>query len=162
MTLSQWHKISLLAWQSMLKIEFHATQFEGNLKNNQLRHIRIKFQNNCLFRLYPSSIGKAVIQLDAHCSWFRLLRHCVSVSWNRNIESSSCNSNSCNSKNHLDRTNWLVPSEFSIKLLHQDSYNSNSHNSKTHLNRSVWWVPSAIFGHVIRISAKKMFHRVLF
>ena len=43
-------------------------------------------------------------------------------------------SNSCNSKNHLDRTNLLVPSEFPIHLSYENFYNSNSYNSKTHLN----------------------------
>ena len=72
------------------------------------------------------------------------------------IQYSSCNSNSCNSKNHLEWKCSLVPSEFPIKLSHQYSYNSNSHNSKTNLSRNVWWVPSAIFDQVIWISAKKV------
>ena len=58
------------------------------------------------------------------------------------LQLNSCNSNSCNLKNHLNRKNSLVLSEFTSKPLQENSFNSNSHNSKNHLNRtnfSVLW-----------------------
>ena len=61
------------------------------------------------------------------------------------IQLNSCNSNSCNSKDHLNRTNSLVPLEFTSKLLQESSFNSNSHNSKNHLNRTNCWVPWTYF-----------------
>ena len=38
------------------------------------------------------------------------------------IPLNSCNSNSCNSKDHLSRTNSLVPSEFSSKPIQENNY----------------------------------------
>ena len=73
----------------------------------------------------------------------------------------SCNSNSCNLKDHLNRTNSLVPSKFTSKPLQENSFNSNSHNSKNHANfRS----RGRIFHHVIRIlvSESSFFHPSIF
>ena len=67
------------------------------------------------------------------------------------LQLNSCNSNSCNSKDHLNRTNSLVPTEFTSKHLQETSFNSNSHNSKNHLNRTSFGFPGRIFHHVIRI-----------
>ena len=52
------------------------------------------------------------------------------------MQLNSCNSNSCNSKDHLNRTNSSVPSEFTSKPSQENSFNLNSHNSKNHLNRT--------------------------
>ena len=68
----------------------------------------------------------------------------------------SCNSDSYNSKNHLNRRNSLVSSEFTRKTLKESSYNSNSNNSKNHLNRTDHLVPWTIFHHVIRILISKI------
>ena len=57
------------------------------------------------------------------------------------LQLNSCNSNSYNSKDHLNRTNSSVPSEFTSKPLQENSFNSNSHNSKNYLNRTNFWVP---------------------
>ena len=51
------------------------------------------------------------------------------------IQLNSCNSNSRNSKDHLNGTNSSVPSEFTGTPLQENSFNSNSHNSKNHLHR---------------------------
>ena len=67
------------------------------------------------------------------------------------IQLNSCISNSCNSKNHLNRTNSSVLSEFNSKPLQENSFNSNSHNSKNHLNRTNFWSPGRIFHRVIQI-----------
>ena len=75
------------------------------------------------------------------------------------LQQSSCNSNFCNSKNYLEWRNLLVPSDFPIKLSHQDSYNSNSDYSKTYLNRSR---PFSYFWSYILKLRKKVLHRVLF
>ena len=61
------------------------------------------------------------------------------------IRLNSLNSNSCNSKGHLIRTNSLVPSEFSNKPLQENSFNSNAHNSKNHLNRTNFLDPLDVF-----------------
>ena len=63
----------------------------------------------------------------------------------KNVQLNSCNSNSYNSKDHLNRTNYSVPSEFTSKPLQENSFNSNSHNSKNHLNRTDSWVPWTYF-----------------
>ena len=67
------------------------------------------------------------------------------------LQLNSCNSNSCNLKNHLNRTNSLVLSEFTSKPLQENSFNSNSHNSKNHLNRTNFRSTRRIFHHAIRI-----------
>ena len=61
------------------------------------------------------------------------------------IQLNSCNLNSCNSKNHLNRTNSSVLSEFIRKPLQENSFILNSHNSKNHLNRTNIWVPWTYF-----------------
>ena len=61
------------------------------------------------------------------------------------LQLNSSNSNSCNSKDHLNRTNSSVHSEFASKILQEKSFNSNSHNSKNHLNRTNFWVPWTYF-----------------
>ena len=63
----------------------------------------------------------------------------------RKIQLNSCNSNSCNSKDHLNRTNSSVLSEFTSKPLQENSFNSNSHNSKNHLNRTNFRVTWTFF-----------------
>ena len=73
------------------------------------------------------------------------------------IQPSSCNSNSYNSKNHLNRRNSVVPSEFTSKFFYESSYNSNSHNSKNHLNRTDYLVPWTIFCHVLNFDLKNSF-----
>ena len=71
----------------------------------------------------------------------------------------SCNSDSCNSRNHLNRRNCLVPSGFTSKTLKESSYNSKFYNSKNHLNRTDHFVPWTIFYHAIRILISKIrFH----
>ena len=67
------------------------------------------------------------------------------------IQFNSCNSNSYNSKEHLNRTNSSVPSEFTSKPLQENSFNSNSHNSKNHLNWTNFGSLGRISHHVIRI-----------
>ena len=61
------------------------------------------------------------------------------------LQLDSCNSNSCNSRDHLNRTNFSVPSEFTNKPLQENSFNLNSHNLKNHLNRTNFWVPWTYF-----------------
>ena len=63
----------------------------------------------------------------------------------QNLQWNSCNSNSCNSKDHLNRINSSVTSEFTSKALQENSFNSNSHNSKNHLNQTHFWVPWTYF-----------------
>ena len=62
-----------------------------------------------------------------------------------NIQLNSCNSNCYNSKDHLNRTNSLVLSEFTSKPLQENSFHSNSHYSKNHLIRTNVWVPWSYF-----------------
>ena len=50
------------------------------------------------------------------------------------LQLNSCDSNSYNSKNNLNRRNCLVPSEFISTPLQESSYYLKSHNSKNHLN----------------------------
>ena len=45
----------------------------------------------------------------------------------------------------------MVPSEFTLKTLQENSYNSNPCNSKNHVNRTDFPVPSRNFCHAIRI-----------
>ena len=64
------------------------------------------------------------------------------------LQLNSCNSNSGNSKNNLNRTNSSVLPEFTSKPskpLQEKSFNSNSHNSKNHLNRTNFWAPWTYF-----------------
>ena len=61
------------------------------------------------------------------------------------IKLNSCNSNSWNSKDHLNRTNSLVPSQFISKPLKESSFDSNSLNSKNRLNGINFWVPWTYF-----------------
>ena len=61
------------------------------------------------------------------------------------IQLNPCNSNSCNSEDHLNWTNFSVPSEFTSKALQEKSFNSNSHNSKNHLHRTNFWVLRTYF-----------------
>ena len=68
-----------------------------------------------------------------------------------NIQLNPCNSNSYNSKNHQNRRNSLVPSEFASKPLKERPQNLNSHNSKNNLNRTDYLVPWTIFYYVILI-----------
>ena len=56
------------------------------------------------------------------------------------LQLNSCNLNSCNSKDHLNRTNSLVATEFTSKTLQGNSFHSNSHNSKNHLYRTSFWI----------------------
>ena len=44
------------------------------------------------------------------------------------IQLNPCNSNFCNSKNHLNRTNSSVPSKFTSKALQEKCFNWNSQN----------------------------------
>ena len=73
----------------------------------------------------------------------------VSVYWC--IQLNSCNSNSYNSKTNIIRTDSLVPSEFTLKTLQENSYYSNPCNSKNYVNRTYISVPWRNFKHVIRI-----------
>ena len=61
------------------------------------------------------------------------------------IQLNPCNSNSCDSKDHLNRTNSSVHLEFTSKLLQENSFNWNSHNSRNHLNRTNFGVPWVYF-----------------
>ena len=49
----------------------------------------------------------------------------LQVGQNFVIELNPCNSNFCNSKDHLNRTNSSVPSEFTSKPLQENSFNSS-------------------------------------
>ena len=83
------------------------------------------------------------------------IAHCLVQYWqifsSFYIQLNPCNSNSYNSKDHLNRTNSSVPSEFTSNPLQENSSNSNSHNSKNHLNQKNFWVPGRIFHHVNRV-----------
>ena len=72
------------------------------------------------------------------------------------LQLNSCNSSSYISKNHLNRRNCLVPSEFASKPLWESSYNLNSYNSKNHLNPTDYLVLWTIFYHIIQISILKI------
>ena len=74
----------------------------------------------------------------------------------------SCNSNSCNSKDHLNWRNSSANSEFTSKPLQENSFNSNSHNSKNHVNRTNFWF--LVFHLVIQIlfSESSFFHPSIF
>ena len=61
------------------------------------------------------------------------------------LQLNSCNSNSYNSKNHLNRKNSSVLSEFNSNPLQENSFNSDAHNSKNHLNQTNVWVPWTYF-----------------
>ena len=61
------------------------------------------------------------------------------------VQLNSCNSNSCNSKDNLNRTNSSDPSKFTSKPLQENSFNLNSHNSINHLNQTNFWVPWTYF-----------------
>ena len=62
-----------------------------------------------------------------------------------NMQLNSCNSNSCNSKDHLNWTTSSVPSEFTSKPLQENSFNSNSHNSKNYLDQTNFWPLDVFF-----------------
>ena len=73
------------------------------------------------------------------------IAHCLVQYWqifsSFYIQLNPCNSNSYNSKDHLNRTNSSVPSEFTSKPLQENSFNSNSYNLKDPLNRTNIWFP---------------------
>ena len=75
----------------------------------------------------------------------------ISFSSTKSLQLNSCNSNSYNSKTHIIRTDFVVPSEFTLKTLQEHSYNSNPCNSKNHVNWTYISVPWRNLNHVIRI-----------
>ena len=75
----------------------------------------------------------------------KFVKTILNFSLNFKLQLNSCNSNSCNSKDHLNQTNSSVPSEFTSKLLQENSFNSNSHNSKNHVNRTNFGVSWTYF-----------------
>ena len=107
------------------------------------KHHWINYAGTRVFTYPYSPVSGRNLQLCLYTAEYAYFMQCIQLN--------SCNSNSCNSKNHLNRTNSLVLSEFTSKPLQENSFNSNSHNSKNHLNRTNFRSTRRIFHHVIRI-----------
>ena len=120
-------------WPSLLNLPF----WNNTCADRGLSEIiNMRWKNNlCTWRRHEHQQD----QIEKNMSSFKkILEYFI----NGDVQLNSCNSNSFNSKDHLNRTNYLVPSKFTRKPLQENSFNSNSHNSKNHLNRtnfSVLW-----------------------